>query len=137
MLQLKRRERLEQGISFHSSCEPLGYAVMFTIFSAHWDSEPDGNASRFRQEELQENGKEADSDGEYSPQQPLPGGRYRVGFNLVSWGHVLFCPGGNRAVIECLNFSPSHKGEKRLVIRVVHEDVFHAIAIGMFQHGSQ
>ncbi len=47
---------------------------MFTIFRAHRNSQPDGDAARFGQEELQENGEEADADGSIPHNSPCQAG---------------------------------------------------------------
>src|ERR1700722_3386603 len=107
---------------------------MFTIFRADWSSKANGRTPRLRQEELKEDRQKAHTDWEYSPQQPLPGRGNRVRRNFVCGMNVLLRPRGDFAVTESLNLSPSHKGEQGLVIGIVHKDVFHAIAVSMFEH---
>src|ERR1700723_914562 len=107
---------------------------MFAIFRTDWNSKANGHTPRLRQEELKEDRQKTHTDWQYSPQQPLPGRGNRVRLNFVRGRNVLFRPGGDFAVTESLNLSPSNKGEQRLVIGIVHKDIFQAIAVSMFEH---
>src|ERR1700686_3468075 len=107
------------------------------MFSANWNPNRAGNPAWIGQEEFQKDREETYPDGQRSPQHSLPGCGHRVGVNSVSGRHVVLRPGGDGSVVEGLNFSPSDKSEERLVVCVVHENIFEPIAVRVLEHGSQ
>src|ERR1700722_1711427 len=111
--------------------------MSFWILGTDWYTRGCRDPAPLGQQEFKKDREKTYADRQYSPKQALPGRWNRVGFNLVRGRHIILRPRGNLTASESLDFSISDKCQQRLVIRVVDKNVFQAVAIGVFQHGSQ
>src|SRR5207302_9193585 len=90
-----------------------------------------------RERQHQEHSQDAAANWRRAPKQPLNRRRSRAELGFMRWQNPFFGPQAYVSVIVNLFFTPSGKGQQRLVISVANKNVFDPVLVGMFQDGAQ
>src|SRR5215469_8224684 len=118
---------------FIALCSPSGYRVTCPLIDRN-GFQTSSNPPAFRHQQNQEYRQYADPDRQRPPQQAHPGWGDGIGNDLVRRWDIIFRPSCDLSVVERLRLSPADEGQQRLVVRIVHKDIFQAIAVGVFEH---